>query len=72
LICFQTASIGLGMVFALASACHASGTFEQRRACRADAFKFCGGEIPDVDRITVCMTKNIKKLSPLCRTQFKS
>lgn len=71
-LCFQTASIGLGLFVALASACQASGTFEQRRACRADAFKFCGNEIPDVDRITVCMTKNIRKLSPLCRAQFKS
>jgi hypothetical protein len=49
----------------------AEGTPEQRWACEQDAFKFCGNEIPNVPRITACMTKNIKKLSPACRAQFK-
>jgi hypothetical protein len=46
------------------------GTAEQRWACQHDAFAFCGSEIPNVDRITACMVRNIKKLSPLCRAQF--
>lgn len=50
---------------------HAAGTPEQRRACRADAMKLCRDFIPNVKRITACMEKNISKLSPLCRTQFK-
>jgi len=49
----------------------AQGTPEQRWACQQDAFKFCGSEIPNVPRITACMTKNVKKLSPACRAQFK-
>ena len=49
----------------------AQGTPEQRWACEQDAFKFCGSEIPNVPRITACMTKNVKKLSPACRAQFK-
>jgi len=44
---------------------------DQRWACERDAFKFCGNEIPDVPRITSCMTRNIKKLSPACRAQFR-
>jgi hypothetical protein len=24
-----------------------------------------------VQRVTACMTKNVKKLSPVCRAQFK-
>ncbi len=49
----------------------AAGTPEQRRACRADAMKFCREFIPSVKRITACMERNVDKLSPLCRTQFK-
>ena len=59
------------VIFAFVGGCDAAGTPEQRRACRHDAFKFCGNEIPDVPRITACMQKNLKKLSPACRAQFK-
>jgi len=55
----------------LAEASHAQGTPEQRMACTEDAFKFCGADIPDVPRITACMIKNLKQLSPVCRAQFK-
>jgi len=44
---------------------------EQRWACEQDAFKFCGNEIPNVPRVTSCMIKNVKKLSPACRAQFR-
>jgi hypothetical protein len=54
-----------------ASSAHAAGTPEQRRACRKDAMKFCREFVPDVKRITACMEKNVRKLSPLCRTQFR-
>jgi type II secretory pathway component PulL len=53
------------------SAAHASGTPEQRRACRADAQRLCRQFIPDVPRITACMKANKRKLSPACRTQFR-
>ena len=49
----------------------AQGTHEQRLACTEDAFKFCGAEIPNVPRITECMIRNLKELSPVCRAQFK-
>jgi len=48
-----------------------AGTYEQRRDCRSDAMKFCGKFVPDVKRITECMEKNVNKLSPECRKQFK-
>lgn len=54
-----------------ASAVHAAGTPEQRRACRKDAMKFCQESVPDVKRITACMQKNVRKLGPLCQTQFR-
>jgi hypothetical protein len=47
------------------------GTPEQRRACKDDAFRLCRDTIPDVPRITECMHKNQKKLSPACKAFFK-
>jgi hypothetical protein len=64
-------TIGVLVTVALVGKSQAEGTPEQRWACEQDAFKFCGSEIPNVPRITTCMTKNIKKLSPACRAQFK-
>jgi hypothetical protein len=55
-----TASIRLAMVLALASTCYASSTSGQQRGSRTDALEFCGDELPDVDRIAVCMAENIK------------
>ncbi len=59
------------VILAFVGMTEAAGTPEQRHACRHDAFKFCRNEIPDVPRITACMEKNLKKLSPACRAQFK-
>lgn len=56
----------------LASASAAQqGTPEQRRACRKDAMTFCRKEVPNVQRITACMERNLRKLSPACRAQFR-
>ncbi len=54
----------------LSVSAYAAGTPEQRRACRADAFRLCESEIPDVGRITACMERQKTKLSPACRAQF--
>ncbi len=59
------------LTFASVLSAHAAGTPEQRRACRADAFRLCRDAIPNVSRVTACMEKNIKRLSPLCRAQFR-
>jgi hypothetical protein len=48
-----------------------AGTPEQRRACEADAMKFCKDVVPDVPKITACMKRNLANLSPDCRAQFK-
>ena len=47
-------------------------TPEQQQACSGDAFRLCGPEIPDVDRVTVCMIRNQSLLSPGCRVYFRS
>jgi hypothetical protein len=46
-------------------------TPEQQQACSGDAFRLCGPEIPDVDRVTACMIRNKSQLSPGCRVFFR-
>ncbi len=50
----------------------AAGTPQQRRACRADAFRLCRQYIPWERPVKACMIANFSKLSPLCRAQFRS
>jgi hypothetical protein len=46
-------------------------TQEQHAACSDDAFRLCGPEIPDVDRVTACMVRNKSQLSPGCQVYFR-
>jgi hypothetical protein len=48
------------------------GTPEQQAACRPDVLKLCGPEIPNVERITQCLSyyNYNKKLSPECSAVF--
>jgi hypothetical protein len=46
-------------------------TPEEQQACSGDAMRLCSAEIPDVDRITVCMIRNKSQLSPPCRVFFR-
>jgi type II secretory pathway component PulL len=48
----------------------AQGTPEQRAACQGDAQRLCGQYIPDVKRITACMSSKRRYLSPGCRAAF--
>ena len=57
--------------FLLAGAAQAY-TPEQQQACTGDAFRLCGSEIPNIDRITLCMIRNRALLSPGCRVYFRS
>ena len=45
---------------------------EEQQACSGDAFRLCGSDIPDVDRITACMIRNKSQLSPGCRVFFRA
>lgn len=64
-------AIALLIAASSTAAAQSQGTPEQRRACRNDAMKFCRDYVPNVKRITACMEKNVRKLSPLCQTQFR-
>ena len=46
-------------------------TDEQQQACTGDAFRLCGAEIPDVERVSACMNRNKSQLSPGCRAHFR-
>jgi len=46
-------------------------TPEQQQACSGDAFRLCGADIPDVDRITACMIRNKSQLTSECRVFFR-
>lgn len=46
-------------------------TPEQQQACSNDAFRLCSAEIPDIDRVAMCMVRNKSQLSPGCRAYFK-
>jgi hypothetical protein len=46
-------------------------TAEEQQACSGDAFRLCSAEIPDVDRVTVCMVRNKAQLSPGCQVFFR-
>jgi hypothetical protein len=47
-------------------------TPEQQAACTDDAFRLCGSDIPDVDRVTACMVRNKDQLTAGCRAHFRS
>jgi hypothetical protein len=67
----------LGLLFAAAlavvmqPAASWAYTQEEQAACSGDAFRLCGSEIPDVDRVTACMVAKKSELSPGCRTYFR-
>ena len=47
-------------------------TQEEEQACSGDAFRLCGADIPDVDRVTACMIRKKSQLTPGCRVYFRS
>jgi hypothetical protein len=68
LVVFVVLSASIGM---FSTPSFSAGTPEQRRACKADAYRLCRDTIPDIPRITECMHKNQKKLSPDCKAFFR-
>lgn len=45
----------------------AQGTPEERQACTPDAMRLCSDFVPDVPKITKCMTAKHAQLSKECR-----
>ena len=67
----RVAAIGIVVcVVSLPTASFALGTDEERSACTSDVFRLCSSEIPNVDRIIVCMKSKKDSLSTACRLVF--
>jgi hypothetical protein len=58
--------VATAMTFAFVSAANAHSQ-EAEAMCTNDAFRVCGSEIPDVQRVTACMIRNKSQLSAGCR-----
>lgn len=68
---FACTMILAALIAGVSLSADAAGTPEQRRACRADAMRFCREFVPHVQKITACMERNVRRLSPACRSQFR-
>jgi hypothetical protein len=66
------ATLAIALSLSLLSTAGHAYTQEQQQACQPDAFRLCGSEIPDVDRITACMIAKKSQLSPQCRQYFRA
>jgi hypothetical protein len=45
----------------------AQGSAAQQQACTPDAMRLCGEFIPDVAKISACMSRKRASLSPACK-----
>jgi hypothetical protein len=63
----------LGLVLACASlpARAQQWTPQQRVACEPDAMRLCNQYVPDVQRVSSCMSHYRRYLSPACRAVFQ-
>ena len=46
-------------------------TAEEQQACQPDAFRLCGSEIPNIERVKACMVAKRAQLSPECKRFFR-
>lgn len=75
MLTIRTFALGVALAALSASILPTAGhayTPEQQQACSPDAFRLCGSEIPDVDRVTACMIARKSQLSPECRRFFRA
>jgi hypothetical protein len=64
------AFLGLALTFASSPAAAQQWTPEQRAACEPDAMRLCNQYVPDVQRVSACMSHYRRYLSPACRAAF--
>jgi hypothetical protein len=55
----------------LSSTAFAATRDEQTAACKGDALRYCAADIPNEQKITVCMKAHLQQLSPECKAMFK-
>jgi hypothetical protein len=65
------ALLALALTFATSPAvAQQQWTPEQRAACEPDAMRLCNQYVPDVQRVSACMSHYRRHLSPACRAVF--
>jgi hypothetical protein len=62
--------LAAALSFSVLSSSGNAYTPEQQQLCSNDAIRLCSSDIPDVDRITVCMARQRDLLSPGCKAFF--
>ncbi len=65
-----SAAFGLALAFASLPAAAQQWTPQQRAACEPDAMRLCNQYVPDVQRVSACMSHYRRYLSPACRAVF--
>jgi hypothetical protein len=63
---------GLALAFAISVSTLSASTgfaftMEAQQMCSGDAFRWCSSEIPNIPRITACMVRHRRDLSPGCQ-----
>jgi catabolite regulation protein CreA len=61
----------LALVASAGAASAQTYSADQQRLCTSDAMRLCSSEIPDVERVTVCMRRQKTSLSDGCRSVFE-
>src|SRR5262245_32280527 len=65
-----SAALGFALMFASLPAAAQQWTPKQRAACEPDAMRLCNQYIPDVQRVSACMSAYRRYLSPACRAFY--
>lgn len=61
-------ALGFAAIVSIASTTSSFAfTAEAQQMCTGDAFRLCSAEIPNIPKITACMTKHRSDLSAGCR-----
>jgi hypothetical protein len=66
-------AVGLATVLFVMAGATSAAAQDPRAAelCTPDVMRLCNEFVPDVDRITACMSKKRRQLSPECAAVFK-
>jgi hypothetical protein len=64
------AVLGVALTFVSLPAAAQQWTPQQRAACEPDAMRLCNQYVPDVQRVSACMSHYRRYLSPACRAVF--
>ena len=70
----RTPALGVALAALIVAALPMAGhayTPEEQAACQPDAFRLCGSEIPNIDRVKACMVARRAQLSPECKRFFR-